>query len=137
MGLSILSWDVFPQTCYFSQVGNSIPPKSACPSFFFHFVLGTVTVLRQISTKICIPLARNKPGLYHLPPHECWSCFFSSLPATLEFILSLCTFCLCLKCVLIPPLSLSHSSPTHQLTPWLQPFLIRHPWGSRGVVKEH
>lgn len=110
--LSILSQDIFPQICYLSQVGNIIPPKSACPSFSFHFVLGTVRVLRQILTKICIPLARNKPGLYHLPTHDCWSCFFSSLPATLEFILRLCSSCLCLKCILIPPLSLSHCSPT-------------------------
>lgn len=130
VGLSILTRDIFPQTCYLSQVGNFIPPKSTCPSFFFyHFVLGTVTVLRQIPTIICIPLARNKPGLQHLPPHDCWSCF-SSLPATFEFILSLCTFCLCLKCI-FDPLSLFPPQP-HTL----HPFQIRHPWASRGVVKE-
>lgn len=135
VGLSILSWHIFPQTWYLYQVGNFIPPMSACPSFSFHFVLGIIRVLRQISTKICIPLARNwldcttsllmtAGHVSSLPCQQLWSSSWIS------------ALLVCALNVFWSPLSLSHSSPTCQLSLWLQPFQIRHPWGSRGLVKE-
>lgn len=130
--LSILSWDIFPQTCYLCQVGNFIPPKSACPSFFFPFCAWHHYSSQANFNQNLYPTSQEKA--WTLPPPSSWLVvMFPHLPATLEFILSLCTFCLCLKCILIP--SLPHSSPTCQLTLRLQPLLTRHPGLPEGLLK--